>query len=175
MNNDLASLTGRPKATIAVDGERYAIHPLTVADLGAFQEWVSAQLPDPVESVKRFLGKGLSMAQEKHLLAAAVEAAARPRALIGTPEGDAIAGSPAGVAKMLELSIRKGRPGFDEDAARALFERLDLASLAAARVASGMELVAGDADPNGDGPAPTPTPAPTPPAPPSTGGSSSTA
>ncbi len=170
MQNDLASLSGAARLTLRVGGEAYPVHPLTLADLGELQAWVDSQYRDPVEIVREQLaGRKFSAAQEQFLLKTALEIACRPRALIGTPEADALIRSAAGQKRMLFLAIRKGRPEFGEADADALFAALTPAELLAVMVETGAEAVSADPkSPTSDG-GPT-----TPPSdgPPSTGGPS---
>lgn len=123
-----------PLPELVVDGERYVIHRLTDDDHAELQAWLDGQVPDPFDAAVGFLGRGLTMAQEKHVLASALEIATRPRVRIGTPEADALLCSAAGVCKSLELAIRRGRPGFTEADARAIYGRLAVKEMARARL-----------------------------------------
>jgi hypothetical protein len=174
LTNDLASLNGRPRLTLRVAGDAYAVHPLTLAELGDLQSWVDAQFRDPIDLVRGHLGAGLTMAQEQFLLRAALEIASRPRALIGTPEADALLRSADGQKRMLLAAIRKGRPDFAEADADRLFAALTPFELAAAFEAAGVEAAMGDPSPKAGAGGGTPT-TPATPAPPSTGGASTTA
>jgi hypothetical protein len=171
MTNDLATLNGRPRVHLRVAGESYAVWPLTLAELGELQSWVDAQYRDPIDLVRDKLGSGMTMAQEQYLLKTALELASRPRALIGTPEADALLRSSEGVKQVLWRSIAKGRPGFAEADAARIFAALTPFELAAAMAESGVDAVTSDPKaPPADGPTATPRPAD----PPSTGGPSTT-
>lgn len=141
--NDLNSLTGGPRAWLVIDGERYGVHELTLGELGELQSWVNSQYADPLAYVTEHIGTGLTPAQEQHLLRSAIELATKPRALLGTPEADALVRGTEGSKVMLWLAIRKGRPGFTLDQARAVLDRLTPAQLQQAFEASSVEAVLG--------------------------------
>lgn len=127
--NDLATLNKKPRP-ITVDGRTYLLYPLTLGDYGEIQAWIDSQQPDPYAAAAAALRSGMfTQAQQQFILRSAAEVAATRRALIGTPEADAIIESPAGVKFWLSASIRKGDPSFSDDDAAALFDRMTLAEI----------------------------------------------
>lgn len=142
--NDLNSLTGGPRGWLVIDGERYGVYELTLGELGELQSWINAQFADPLAYVTERLGNGLTPAQEQHLLRVALELATKPRALLGTPEADALIRGTEGAKMMLWFSIKKGRPGFTLDQAKALLSCLTPLQLEQAFEASSVESVLGD-------------------------------
>lgn len=158
MHNDLASLTGRRTVPLVVGGETYQVHPLSLDDLGQLQAWVDAQFDDPIEVASAALGRGLTRAQEQHLLSEALKLACQPRAKIGTPEGDALLRSVDGIKQLLVLAIRKGRPNFTLEQASAIFEALSAEQIALAMSGSGLETaMEGPESPKPGGTATSPT------------------
>lgn len=144
MNNDLSTLTGRPRAWLSAGGEKYGVHELTIGEMGDLQSWVDSQFADPMEIAQRRIGTGLNTHQEQFLLRAALELSCRPKALLGTPEADNLVRSTEGTKVMLWLAIRKGRPGFTLAEASALFGGLTVLQLAQAFTASGVDAVLSD-------------------------------
>lgn len=140
--NDFASLAGRPH-TLTVGGATYQVHPLTFGDLADVQRWVEAQLPDPLAVAEAALDR-FPVPIQKHLITQALEIASRPKPRLGTPVADELVRSAAGTAELLRLCIAKGDPSFDEDDARALFERLTIGQLARFFRESGAELILSD-------------------------------
>lgn len=173
--HDVASLTGQPRK-LTVAGRDYLLHPLTIADFGELQAWVDAQFPDPFEVVQAAIAKGaFNYVQQQFLLEKALAASTQGKRLIGTPEADRLLLSMEGVKRILVISIRKGDPGFTEEAARDLYLHMGIADLAAMQQITTVAMVASDPK-GGSGSEPTsgistsrPTPDPA-----STGGSSST-
>jgi hypothetical protein len=171
--NDPGSLSGRPRTRLVADGETFDVWPLSFDEIGELQAWVDAQHRDLLELASEQVGTGrFTMAQEQFLLRTALELAARPRALIGTPAADELLRSVEGTKRLLFVGIRKGRPDFTEEAAAALFGKLNPFELFAAFQATGLEAVMTDPKaPSGGGGATSPA---TTDAPPSTGGGSAT-
>ena len=142
--NDLASLAGKPKPLL-VDGREYAVYPLTIDDLADLQAWCDRQCPDPIEAVAKHLGSGkFNPVQEKYLLRMAVEVATAPRPKIGSPETQAMIGSLEGCAMLLWLSIRKGDPGFSEEAGKTLAKKIGVGRVHQVIEFTGADMVASD-------------------------------
>jgi hypothetical protein len=142
--NDLSTLTNGPRAHLSAGGERYAVHELTLGEMGELQAWVDEQFADPLELAQERMGKGLTPSQERYLLEIALRVACEPKALLGTPQADALVRSAEGTKVMLWLAIRKGRPGFTRGEASALFDTLRPGDLARAFEASGVEAALSD-------------------------------
>jgi len=174
--NDLGSLTAQP-TRLSLGGEAFDLHPLTIADFGRLQAWVDAQFPNPFDVVGAQISRGrvvenadgttsrvpFTVEQERYLYRLAGEMAVNTRRLIGTPEGDSVLRSLAGVLEQLYLSISKGDPTFTRERAAALVENLSLVEINRVMSATTVDLVAGEPDPKArpgttGGPNPTATP-----------------
>jgi len=142
--DDLATLTAQPKP-LNIGGKTYQVHPLTLNDLGAFQAWIDTQFPDPLEIASKKMAT-FPVAAQKHLIAVAMEQAAKGRRLLGTPDADAVAQSIEGVSQLLFLSIRKGDPSFTEADARALFNHLNAGDISRVFGAAGVMASTDEAD-----------------------------
>lgn len=152
--DDLATLTMQPR-TLTVNGRDYKIHPLDLGDFGKLQEWIDTQFPSPFIAVKEaFAMGGFTFAQQQFMLEKAIEKAARPRHLIGTPEADELLTSVEGYKQVLFLSIRKGDPSFSEADAEKLFADMTFVDIAQLGQASNLDMVA--TDPKEDEPNATP-------------------
>lgn len=142
--NNLATLTGQPQ-TLRVDGEEYQVYPLTFADLGKLQKWIDDQFPDPFEVVSKAIKSGnFNYAQQQFMLDKAIDKATKPKHLIGSPEADELLLSAEGYKQVLIHSIRKGDPGFSDEDARSLFEKMTQADVMKLQSASNLDLVAND-------------------------------
>lgn len=146
--NDAATLNGRPTTSLTIDGERYDIHPLTIADFGDLQAWLDRQLPNPLDVIRPHL-QNYNAAQQQAILRAAVEVASSRRALIGTDEASAFLSSIEGVREMLYLAIRKGRPEVTRAEVAGLASKLSVGDIAAVFRGTGLDAVA---DGEGDDP-----------------------
>lgn len=152
----LARLTGQP-TTLEVDGERYDVHPLSFGDLGSLQAWIDGRRADPFATLAAQLGTGrFSVAQEKHMMALALEQATRPGPPLGTPEADAMLNTLEGYAEVLYLTIRKGRPGFTREDASRLLAALGEGRLGQVRRTTDLDLVSDPKAPTPPGAGTTP-------------------
>ncbi len=138
--NDLATLTSQPvflrvevkDSTGKPTGEvlEYMIHPFVMSDFGLMQVWIDRQFPDPFDNARNVIqsalaaGKPFNVAQEQYLLKTASELAIRAKRLIGTPEADTLLMSLEGALQIMEISIRKGDPTFDQEKAKRLYENM---------------------------------------------------
>lgn len=139
---NLAALTAQP-VPLTVRGRTYHVHPLTLNDLGQLQAWIDAQHPDPLAVAQANLSR-FNVAQQKHLLAIALELAAKPKPRLGTPEADAFLLSIDGIREVLFLTIAKGDPKFTRDEAAVLLQDITEQELQRALEASGAVGVVGD-------------------------------
>lgn len=140
--NNLGSLTGQPKR-IMLGGHEYTINPLTIGDLGMFQEWIDWQT-DPFRLVYEALSRhDYSVAQQKFMLEAAITAA-RHRIRLGTPEADALMQSMDGVLELLTISIGKTDKSFSEAKARALYSNMSISDISVLMESTGASLVMSD-------------------------------
>jgi hypothetical protein len=142
--NDLKILTAQPQP-LAIDGETYMVHPLTIEDWGALQAWVDRQFVDPFDVVAKAIEKGkFTVAQQQYMLSEALKESIKPKAPLGSIEADALLMSMDGYTQVLYLSIRKGRPGFTEKDARNLALKLSAADATKLGQVSTLNLVASD-------------------------------
>lgn len=144
--NDAATLNGKSTLAITIEGERYDVHPLTIADFGDLQAWLDRQLPNPLDVIRPHL-QHYNAAQQQAILKAAVEVASSRRALIGTEEASAFLSSIEGVREMLFLAIRKGRPEVSRSDVATLASKLSVGDIAAVFRTTGLDAVsAGEGD-----------------------------
>jgi hypothetical protein len=160
--DDFATLTNAP-VRVTLGGEAFELRALTMADYGELQRALEARY-DPLDVVKRHLGTGdFTVAQEKHLIASAIEQATVNKPTLFGETGRAWLRSPEGVAEVLYLLARGGRPDLTREHARGLFDRMTFADVE--RLFSVSEvalLIAGPKPPSSSGPRTTaPSPAPT--------------
>lgn len=142
--SDLSRLTKQPKP-FTHGGKVYQMHPLEIDDFGRLQAWVDSQRPDPFAEVAKQIGIGrFTVAQEKHLIEAAVKVSIEPKPKIGTPEADAILVSLAGVKQFFYLSVRKGDPDFTEAEAAEVVDQLNAAELNQVLTLTTVDKVASD-------------------------------
>ncbi len=141
--NNLATLTSQPtplKVEVkGLDGKptgevlEYLIYPFMMSDYGKMQVWIDQQFPDPFDNARACIqkaidaGKPFNVAQEQYLLKVASELATRGRRIIGTPEADQLMVSFEGALRVIEISIQKGDPTFDEAKAKRLYENMTAA------------------------------------------------
>ena len=162
MHDAINNPAARP-VPLTVAGRTYQFHPLTAHDLLVdLQGWVDAQWRDPIDAVRAHIGSGkFTPAQERHLLTAAVEVAARPRPKLGTPEADALLDTFEGMREVVYLGVRKGLPDFTREDAADLLERGGRERRDQILAATNVDLIMSDpkAEAAG-GMAPDPTPSP---------------
>lgn len=142
--SDLARLTKQPQP-FEHGGKTYLLHPLEIDDFGRLQAWVDSQRPDPFAKVAEQIGIGrFTMAQEKHLIEAAVKVSLEPKPKIGTPEADAVLVSLAGVKQFFYLSVHKGDPSFTEQEASDAVDGMNAAELNQVLTLTTVDKVASD-------------------------------
>jgi hypothetical protein len=155
MHNDLATLTAAARP-VPIGGKVYLVRPLTIDDYGALQAWLDAQWPDPFDVVNDQVSRReYSPAQQRHMLSAALELATRPRPKLGSDDAEPLVSSPAGVAQVLYLTIRRDDPTFTLAAATALLKLMTPADFARIFKVSEADRVL--PQPQGDDPKPTGT------------------
>ena len=153
--------------TIQVAGEKYQIHPLSIDDMMVdMQAWLDTQFPDPFDVVGRQIDAGrivvdheghegrepYPMAVQQFMIRTALETSAKGRPRFGTPDADEMCQTAAGVAEMMFLSIRKGRPDFTRDQARDLYRELTLPQVTAVFAGTNADQVMSDPkEPGADG------------------------
>lgn len=140
--DDLGSLMGAPKR-IMLGAASYVVSPLTIGDLGKFQEWIDWQT-DPFRLVQEAIERGdYTIAQQKYMFEAATNAA-RKRVLLGMPEADALMTSMDGVLRLLTISIGKADPSFTEARARVLYDKMSMGDIRMLMESTGAALVMSD-------------------------------
>lgn len=146
--NHLTEMTRQPRTLrvrVGDEDREYAVHPLSIDDLGKLQGWVDAQFPDPFDVVGKAIAAGdYTVTQQQYLLDRAIHRATQPRNMIGTPEADRILFSLEGHCELLKLAIRKGGVEFSDEEAREVYMHLTVAELAALHSTTGLDLVTHD-------------------------------
>jgi hypothetical protein len=141
VDDSLAALTAQPKP-LTIKGRTYNLYPFTLKDLGALEAWAQAQFPDPFVVAQRAMDN-FNVAQQKLLLATALELASKMKPKLGTPEVDGLIQSIDGIKHVLYLSISKGDPNFTTEDAEAIFDDLGVAEIAKVFAATDVAKVVG--------------------------------
>lgn len=149
--HDAAEANGLTYRTLAAGGREYRIYDLSCRDLGALQQWIDAQFPDPLAALLPHLDR-MPVEVAKFAVREAQQQAARPRPKLGLAEADILLATVAGMLEVAYLGIRKGDPTFTRADWEALLPQLTPDLLMSAKVhdATGLFRRPGDRQPKDD-------------------------
>jgi hypothetical protein len=121
----LAELLDGPTFTVRVGGRDYGFSEVPVSSLLAMEEWIRANTPHPIESIKPHLA-GLEPAERQQLLERARQDALEWPPRIGTSAGAAalLGSGDMGQIETLYHGLLVHHPGATRDHARGLYRKL---------------------------------------------------